>query len=51
MPLDPLVLGAYQKVLIGLRRRPDAATVTWRNAYIRSTRNLTTTHTLVGAGR
>ncbi len=51
MPVEPLTLGAYQKVLVGLRRKPEAVTVIWKNLYVRSTENLTTTHTLVGVSR
>ena len=46
VPVEPVTLGGYQKVLVGLRRKPDAVTVTWRNVYIRSTENLTTNYTL-----
>jgi hypothetical protein len=49
MPLEPVTLGAYQKVLVGLRRKPDAVTIIWKNLYIRSTENLTTTHALAGS--
>jgi hypothetical protein len=45
MPVEPVTLGAYQQVLVGLRRKPDAVTIIWKNLYIRSTENLTTTHT------
>jgi len=46
MPLEPVTLGSYQKVLVGLRRKPDTATIIWKNLYIRPTENLTTTHSL-----
>jgi hypothetical protein len=45
MPLEPVTLGGYQQVLVGLRRKPDAMTIIWKNLYIRSTENLTTAHT------
>jgi hypothetical protein len=51
MPLEPVVLGGYQKVLVGLRRKPDAVTAVWKNLYIRSTENLTLTHALAEMGR
>lgn len=51
MPIEPLTLGAYQKALVGLRRKPETVTVLWRNLYIRSTENLTTTHVLLEADR
>ncbi len=51
MPLEPVTLGSYQKVLVGLRRKPDVATVVWKNLYIRSMENLTTTHTLAEIDR
>jgi len=44
VPVEPVTLGSYQKVLVGLRRKPDAVTIVWKNLYIRSTENLTTTH-------
>ncbi len=47
MPVEPLTLGAYQKVLVGLRRKPETVTVIWKNLYTRSTENLMTTHPLV----
>lgn len=47
MPVEPLTLGAYQKILVGLRRKPETVTVIWKNLYTRSTENLTTTHPLV----
>ena len=46
LPLDPVALGGYQKALIGLRRNPGVATVTWKNLYTRPTTHLTTTHAL-----
>jgi len=46
MPVEPITLGSYQKVVVGLRRKPEAVTVVWKNLYIRSTENLTTTHAL-----
>jgi len=49
MPIEPVTLGSYQKVLVGLRRKPDAVTIIWKNLYIRSTENLTTTHALAAA--
>jgi hypothetical protein len=39
------------KVLVGLRRKPDVVTAIWKNLYLRSTENLTTTHLLAGLGR
>jgi hypothetical protein len=48
MPVEPLTLGACQKVLVALRRKPETVTVIWKNLYVRSTENLTTTHTLAG---
>ncbi len=50
VPVDPVALGTYQKVLVGLRRKPDVVTVTWKNLWTRSTENLTTTHRFVTAG-
>ena len=50
IPIDPVTLGPYQSVLVGLRRRPDAVTVIWKNLYTRPTTNLATTHVLT-AGR
>ncbi|RPJ37676.1 MAG: hypothetical protein EHM35_06180 [Planctomycetaceae bacterium] len=47
MPLVPVTLGPYQKVLVAVRRIPDAVTITWKNLYVRSTKNLTTTHNLL----
>jgi len=47
LPLVPITLGPYQKVLVGVRRIPDAVTITWKNLYIRTTENLTTTHPLL----
>jgi hypothetical protein len=49
MPVEPITLGSYQKVLVGLRRKPDAVTVVWKNLYLRATENLTTTHALAGS--
>jgi hypothetical protein len=51
MPLAPVTLGPYQKVLVGVRRTPDAVAIRWRNLYIRSTENLTTTHTLTATSQ
>jgi hypothetical protein len=51
MPIEPLTLGAYQKMLVGLRRKPEMATVTWKNLYLRPTENLTTVHALTETGR
>ena len=48
MPVGPITLGMYQKVLVGLRRTPDAVTMRWKNLYIRPTENLTTTHAFAG---
>ncbi|UCD51987.1 MAG: CehA/McbA family metallohydrolase [Phycisphaerales bacterium] len=45
-PLEPVILGPYQKALASLRRMPDIATINWKNVYTRPTQNLTTTHTL-----
>jgi hypothetical protein len=45
-PLEPVVLGPYQKALASLRRMPDVATINWKNVYIRPTQNLTTAHPL-----
>jgi len=47
MPLVPVVLGPYQKVLVGVRRIPNTVTIAWKNLYIRTTENLTTTHSLL----
>ncbi len=46
MPVNSVTLGAYQHVLISLRRRPTEIAMTWRNLYTGSTTNLTTTHLL-----
>jgi len=46
LPVEPITLGGYQKVLVGLRRKLPAVTVTWKNLYTRPTENLTTTHDL-----
>ena len=46
MPVEPVVLGGYQKVLVGLRRKPDDVTIIWKNLYLRSMEHLTTTHSL-----
>ncbi len=51
MPLEPVTLGGYQQVLVGLRRKPDAVTVIWKNLYLHPTGNLTTTHALAGLAR
>ena len=51
MPVEPLTLGPYQRVLVGLRRKPDTATVIWKNLYVHSTENLTTTHALAALAR
>ncbi|MEN6577672.1 MAG: PHP domain-containing protein [Phycisphaerales bacterium] len=51
IPIDRVALGPYQTTLVGLRRTPDAVTVTWKNLYTRPTTNLTTTHVLTGAAR
>ncbi len=50
MPLVPVTLGPYQKVLVAIRRIPDAVTITWKNLYVNSTKNLTTTHDLLATG-
>ena len=51
IPVGPVTLGAYQTALIGLRRKPAAVTMTWKNLYTRPTTNLTTTHILTGPTR
>lgn len=51
MPIAPFTLGTHQKVLVGLRRKPDVVTVLWKNLYLRSTEDLTTTHSLVPTGQ
>lgn len=51
MPVEPISLGGYQKVLVGLRRKPETVTVTWRNLYIRPTENFTTSHAVTGNAR
>ncbi len=51
MPVAPVTVGPYQKVLVGVRRTPEAVTMTWQNVYIRSTENLTTNHALASATR
>ena len=48
MPIEPVALGGYQKVLVGLRRKPELVAVTWKNLYLRPTENLTTAHALIG---
>ena len=49
IPVESVTLGAYQDILVGLRRRPEALTVTWKNLYTRPATNLTTTYLLTGA--
>ena len=51
MPVEPVTLGGYQKVRVGLRRKPEAVTVVWKNLYLCSTENLTTTHALAEVGK
>ena len=51
IPVAPVALGRYQKVLVGLRRRPDSVTVTWKNLYTRPTDNLMTTHMLAAVSQ
>lgn len=51
MPVDPVALGSYQKVLVGLRRRPDSAAVTWKNLYTRPANHFETLHPLATIAR
>lgn len=48
IPIDPVALGPYQTILVGLRRKPDAVTITWRDLYTRPATNLTTYRILTG---
>ena len=45
-PIEPVVLGPYQKTLAGVRGLPNTLTVTWKNLYTLPSENFTTTHTL-----
>jgi len=45
-PLEPVILGSYEKALASLRRMPEVATINWKNVYVRPTQNFVTTHTL-----
>jgi hypothetical protein len=51
IPVESVRLGAYQEILVGLRRKPEALTVTWKNLYTRPATNLTTTYLLTGTER
>jgi hypothetical protein len=51
MPVDPVALGSYQKVLVGLRRRPDRVTIAWKNLYTRPTSNFATSHPLAAVAQ
>ena len=45
-PLEPVVLGPYQKTLAGVRGLPSTLTVNWKNLYTLPTQNFITVHTL-----
>jgi hypothetical protein len=49
IPVSSVTLGAYQTTLVGLRRQPEAITMTWKNLYTRPATNLATTHLLTDA--
>jgi len=48
MPIGGVTLGAYQSMLVGLRRLPRAATISWKNLYTRPTTNFASPHILAG---
>jgi len=48
IPIGGVTLGAYQSMLVGLRRVPSAATISWKNLYTRPTANFASTHILTG---
>jgi hypothetical protein len=50
-PVEPVALGSYQQVLVGLRRKSDVVTIIWKNLYLRPMENLTTTHALAAPAR
>jgi predicted metal-dependent phosphoesterase TrpH len=48
MPIEPVTLGPYQKVLVGVRRTPETVAMTWKNLYTAFAENLTTSYALAG---